>query len=106
MGGYMNLSAFIGISDYADAKKHHCGGNSVTLGAHTAGMPTADANGNYRINNDALLMSGDICQHAVPAQPVCKSKQTGLPLKADIDGDAKVDIEDLLKLLAHFGMSC
>lgn len=165
--GYMNLSAFIGISDYANAKKHHCGGNSITLGAHTAGMPTADANGTYRINNDALLMSGYMChiclpqpcQHGgvcthVPAsrggvasygtqkrrmsgftckcQPgysgdICQRasgggrvalkptgggggggvcKKTGLPLTGDIDGDAKVNVEDLLKVLANFGSSC
>eukprot|EP01047_Picozoa_sp_COSAG01_P075951 COSAG01_NODE_13182_length_1624_cov_0.878689_1_plen_256_part_10 len=66
MAGYMNLSAFIGIDDYADAQAHHCGGNSITIGAETAGMPTADANGTYRINNDALLMSGYMCHICLP----------------------------------------
>ena len=62
----MNLSAFLGISDYADARKHHCGGNSKTTGAHTAGMPTADKNGKFRINNDALLMNGYMCHICLP----------------------------------------
>ena len=66
IAGYMNLSAFIGIDDYADAEIHHCGGNSITLGADSAGMPTADEDGNYLINNDALLMSGFICHICLP----------------------------------------
>merc|ERR1719353_994550 len=64
--GYMNLSGFLGIADYADAEVHHCGGNSVTLSAAMAGMPTADADGNYRMNNDALLMEGYLCHVCLP----------------------------------------
>merc|ERR1719424_408471 len=65
--GYMNLTGFLGISDYADAEVHHCGGNSVTLSAAMAGMPTADESGNYRMNNDALLMEGYMCHVCLPA---------------------------------------
>merc|ERR1711871_299530 len=64
--GYMNLTGFLGIADYADAEVHHCGGNSVTLNAAMAGMPTADENGNYRMNNDALLMEGYLCHVCLP----------------------------------------
>merc|ERR1711871_1277845 len=64
--GYMNLTAFLGIADYADAEVHHCGGNSVTLSAAMAGMPTADEDGNYRMNNDALLMEGYLCHVCLP----------------------------------------
>merc|ERR1719191_1558330 len=63
---YIHLVETAGTVDFADAEVHHCGGNSVTLSAAMAGMPTADADGNYRMNNDALLMEGYLCHVCLP----------------------------------------
>ena len=59
--GYMNITAFLDIDDYADAEAHHCGGGDITQGAAMAGMPTSG-----RINNDALLMEGYMCHVCLP----------------------------------------
>ena len=130
--GYMNLSGFLGIADYADAEVHHCGGNSVTLSAAMAGMPTADADGNYRMNNDALLMEGYLCHVCLP-EPcsnggvcshipwgfTCDCSGTGYggdtcdsPLPesescvGDLTADLLVNVEDLLMLLGQYGSEC
>merc|ERR1711869_135040 len=91
--GYMNLSGFLGIADYADAEVHHCGGNSVTLSAAMAGMPTADADGNYRMNNDALLMEGYLCH-------VCSQEH------GDFNSDGFIGVADLLLPFSQFGRQC
>jgi len=129
--GYMNLSGFLGINNYADAEIHHCGGNSVTLSAAMAGMPTADENGQYRMNNDALLMEGYLCHVCLP-EPcsnggvcahiswgfTCDCNGTGFggdtcntPLPVgpactvigDLTGDGRVSVVDILDLLSRFG---
>merc|ERR1711871_725432 len=129
--GSMNLTGFLGIADYADAAVHHCGGNSVTLSAATAGLPTADENGNYRMNNDALLMEGYLCHVCLPEpcanggvcshipwgftcdcsgtgyggdtceRPVAEGPQCSLV--GDLDLNLRVDVSDVLMLLAQFG---
>merc|ERR1711924_307858 len=117
---------------YADAEVHHCGGNSVTLSAAMAGMPTADADGNYRMNNDALLMEGYLCHVCLP-EPcsnggvcshipwgfTCDCSGTGYggdtcdsPLPesescvGDITGDQLINVDDLLMLLGQYGSEC
>merc|ERR1711968_149202 len=131
--GYMNLTGFLGIADYADAEVHHCGGNSVTLNAAMAGMPTADENGNYRMNNDALLMEGYLCHVCLP-EPcanggVCShipwgftcdcsgtgfggdtcetpvEDEPGCSLVGDLDENFQVDVSDILILLSQYGRS-
>jgi hypothetical protein len=128
--GYMNLTGFLGISDYADAEVHHCGGNSVTLSAAMAGMPTADESGNYRMNNDALLMEGYMCHVCLPAPCAnggvcshipwgftCDCSGTGFGgdtcerpgedpacfLMGDINADLVVDVNDILLILSRYG---
>jgi plastocyanin/DNA-binding beta-propeller fold protein YncE len=129
--GYMNLTGFLGIADYADAEVHHCGGNSVTLSAAMAGMPTADLDGNFRMNNDALLMEGYLCHVCLP-EPcanggvcshipwgfTCDCSGTGFGgdtcetpaadepacwLSGDLDASLRVDVSDILMLLAQYG---
>lgn len=131
--GYMNLTGFLGIADYADAEVHHCGGNSVTLSAAMAGMPTADEDGNYRMNNDALLMEGYLCHVCLP-EPcanggvcshvpwgfTCDCSGTGFggdtcenpaadelscSLSGDMDENLQVDVSDILILLSQYGRS-
>jgi hypothetical protein len=129
----MNLTGFLGIADYADAEVHHCGGNSVTLSAAMAGMPTADEDGNYRMNNDALLMEGYLCHVCLPAPcanggvcshipwgftcdcsgtgfggDTCENPAADEPVcnvSGDMDASLRVDVSDILILLSQFGRS-
>ena len=122
--GYMNITAFLDIADYADAQAHHCGGGDITQGAAMAGMPTSG-----RINNDALLMEGYMCHVCLPtpclnggvcAHPrfwafTCDCAGTGHrgdicqtplpPCSGDVNGNGVVEVGDVLEVLTYFGLS-